>query len=323
MELPVWSLHLGFVWVPVGLLSTGLSAFLPGVPQAAGLHALTAGAMGGMTLAVMTRATLGHTGRLLTADRWTAAIYLLVATAAALRATAPCGPRLTSFLAYDRNDQLVSTIYMIPLADIEAQKKFDDLAVRAENVVDVDMYYNAGHPGVEQPHSHVVLGMFPRAIPSSNSQLTRCAALRAGGLLLAGLAAPVVVRPVRGGDVVEILPRSDALGTKVWFDPIGVLIEPGQTVHWVNEANVHTSTAYHPDNDGHALRTPEAAESWDSGYLVEPGDQFEVTLTVEGVYDYFCTPSSRSSAAARRARAACTRAAISAWQRCGPRASAG
>jgi plastocyanin len=73
-------------------------------------------------------------------------------------------------------------------------------------------------------------------------------------------------------------------------DPIGVLIEPGQTLRWVNEANVHTSTAYHPDNDGHALRIPEAAESWDSGYLVEPGDQFEVTLTVEGVYDYFCTP---------------------------------
>ena len=55
----------------------------------AGLHALTAGAMGGMTLAVMTRATLGHTGRPLTADRWTAAIYLLVAAAAALRVAAP------------------------------------------------------------------------------------------------------------------------------------------------------------------------------------------------------------------------------------------
>jgi uncharacterized protein involved in response to NO len=45
--------------------------------------------MGGMTLAVMTRATLGHTGRPLTADRWTVAIYLLVATAAALRVIAP------------------------------------------------------------------------------------------------------------------------------------------------------------------------------------------------------------------------------------------
>jgi uncharacterized protein involved in response to NO len=85
----VWSLHLGFVWVGVGLLLVGLSAFLPDVPTAAGLHALTAGAMSGMTLAVMTRATLGHTGRLLTADRWTAAIYLLIAAAAALRVAAP------------------------------------------------------------------------------------------------------------------------------------------------------------------------------------------------------------------------------------------
>ena len=85
----VWSLHLGFVWVPIGLLLIGLSTFLPDVPPAAGLHALTAGAMGGMTLAVMTRATLGHTGRLLTADRWTAAIYALIAAAAALRVAAP------------------------------------------------------------------------------------------------------------------------------------------------------------------------------------------------------------------------------------------
>jgi uncharacterized protein involved in response to NO len=85
----VWSLHLGFVWVGVGLLLVGLSAFLPDVPQVAGVHALTAGAMGGMTLAVMTRATLGHTGRPLSADLWTAAIYLLVAAAAALRVAAP------------------------------------------------------------------------------------------------------------------------------------------------------------------------------------------------------------------------------------------
>jgi uncharacterized protein involved in response to NO len=84
----VWSLHLGFVWIPIGLLLVGLGAFLPVVPPAAGLHALTAGAMGGMTLAVMTRATLGHTGRSLFADGWTAALYLLVAAAAALRVIA-------------------------------------------------------------------------------------------------------------------------------------------------------------------------------------------------------------------------------------------
>jgi hypothetical protein len=68
-------------------------------------------------------------------------------------ATLPAGP----FLAYDRSGRLVSTIYMIPLADIEGQKQFDNLAVGAENVESVDLYYNAGHPGVEAPHYHVVL----------------------------------------------------------------------------------------------------------------------------------------------------------------------
>jgi plastocyanin len=127
-------------------------------------------------------------------------------------------------------------------------------------------------------------------MPLSSSLLGRRAVLRAGGLLLAGLAARAAPRPVRAGGVVEIRLRSDTLGTTVGFDPIGLLIEPGQTVRWVNQANVHTSTAYHPANDGHALRIPEAAEPWDSGYLVEPGDRFEVTLTVPGVYDYFCVP---------------------------------
>ena len=144
---------------------------------------------------------------------------------------------------------------------------------------------------MEKPHYHVVLWHVPEERCRARvAALGRRAVLRAGGLLLAGLAAPAALRPARASGVVEIRLRSDALGTKVWFDPIGVLIEPGQTVRWVNEANVHTSTAYHPANDGHALRIPEAAEPWDSGYLVEPGDRFEVTLTVPGVYDYFCAP---------------------------------
>jgi uncharacterized protein involved in response to NO len=85
----LWSLHLGYAWVPVGILLLGAGLFVPALPASAGVHALTAGAIGSMTLAVMTRATLGHSGRALTADRWTAAIYLLVAAAAALRAAAP------------------------------------------------------------------------------------------------------------------------------------------------------------------------------------------------------------------------------------------
>ena len=84
--------------------------------------------------------------------------------------------------------------------------------------------------------------------------------------------------------------RSDPEGAHVGFDPIGLRVMPGTVVRWVVEANVHTATAYHPVNGGHPLRIPEQAEPWDLDYLVEPGQAFEVMLTAEGVYDYFCTP---------------------------------
>jgi plastocyanin len=116
--------------------------------------------------------------------------------------------------------------------------------------------------------------------------------VKAGGLALAGFAAvPLVGRRFRYPGVPEVIEmRSDALGARVWFDPIGVYVEPGTTVRWIVRENVHTTTAYHPHNDKHSLRIPERARPWDSGYLVEPGKHFDVTLTVPGVYDYYCTP---------------------------------
>jgi uncharacterized protein involved in response to NO len=85
----LWSLHLGFLWVPLGLMLLALGIVVPEVPATtAGLHALTAGAIGSMTLAVMTRASLGHSGRALSADSWTTMIYLLITGAAALRVVA-------------------------------------------------------------------------------------------------------------------------------------------------------------------------------------------------------------------------------------------
>ncbi len=68
-------------------------------------------------------------------------------------ATLPAGP----FLAYDRQGKLISSVYMIPLKDITAHKAFNNLAVAKEKVDHVDMYYNAGHPGVVEPHYHVVV----------------------------------------------------------------------------------------------------------------------------------------------------------------------
>lgn len=115
---------------------------------------------------------------------------------------------------------------------------------------------------------------------------TRRILLGAGGGLLAG----AILGPLaRAAEVFEIRMRSDASGGVVGFDPVGVLLQPGQTVRWVCEANVHTSTAYSPKNDNHSLRIPQAAQPWDSGFLL-PGQKFETTLTAEGVYDYFCAP---------------------------------
>ena len=67
--------------------------------------------------------------------------------------TLPAGP----FLAYDHDGKLVSTIYMIPVKDLNPDKKFEDLAAPGGAVDHVDVYFNAGHPGVEEPHAHVVL----------------------------------------------------------------------------------------------------------------------------------------------------------------------
>jgi uncharacterized protein involved in response to NO len=87
----VFILHLGYAWVPLGLALLGLGIMGWAVPRSAALHALTAGAMTTMILAVMTRATLGHTGRELRADRPTQTIYLLVTIGAVLRVTASLG----------------------------------------------------------------------------------------------------------------------------------------------------------------------------------------------------------------------------------------
>ncbi len=83
--------------------------------------------------------------------------------------------------------------------------------------------------------------------------------------------------------------KSDPLGAVVGFDPVGVFLKPGQSVRWICEANVHTTTAYSPTNDNHSLRIPNSARPWASPFLA-PGQSFEVMFTVEGVYDYFCLP---------------------------------
>lgn len=83
-------LHVGYVFIPVGYLMIGRGA---GVP-----HAWTAGAVGVMTLAIMTRASLGHSGRALTASRAISAIYIMVLIAVITRILAELFPGSVSLL---------------------------------------------------------------------------------------------------------------------------------------------------------------------------------------------------------------------------------
>ncbi|MGE5146435.1 MAG: NnrS family protein [Candidatus Eiseniibacteriota bacterium] len=87
----VWILHVGYAWLPIGFAIVGAALFVDDVDIGAALHALTAGAFGTMTLAVMTRASLGHSGRPLVASRATTLCYLLVIAAALVRVAAPIG----------------------------------------------------------------------------------------------------------------------------------------------------------------------------------------------------------------------------------------
>lgn len=81
-------LHVGYAWMPIGLFLLGLGIAGWNIPASAAIHALTAGAMTTMILAVMTRATLGHTARPLHANGGTIALYACVSAAALLRIAA-------------------------------------------------------------------------------------------------------------------------------------------------------------------------------------------------------------------------------------------
>lgn len=88
----VWSLHAGMAWVVLGLALVAASDLGAGVPATVGLHALTAGAMGTMILAVVTRVGLGHTGRPLVLPRGATGIYALVHAGALARVASGLAP---------------------------------------------------------------------------------------------------------------------------------------------------------------------------------------------------------------------------------------
>jgi len=85
----LWILHLGHAWVGVGLMLRGLGAVAPSLPSTLALHAITVGGIGLLTFGMMTRVTLGHTGRLLAVPRSVAIAMVALALAALIRVVGP------------------------------------------------------------------------------------------------------------------------------------------------------------------------------------------------------------------------------------------
>lgn len=84
----VWILHLSYAWIAIHLLLRAL-AMLGLVAETLATHALTVGAIGGITIGMMTRTSRGHTGRPLQASTMETASYVLVHMAAAVRVFLP------------------------------------------------------------------------------------------------------------------------------------------------------------------------------------------------------------------------------------------
>ena len=85
----LWILHVGYAWIPLGLLLRAMAPLGLVVPGAAAAHALTVGAIGALTLGMMSRVTLGHTGRGLVAPRLAIASFVLITLAALVRVIVP------------------------------------------------------------------------------------------------------------------------------------------------------------------------------------------------------------------------------------------
>ncbi|WP_017932526.1 NnrS family protein [Robiginitomaculum antarcticum] len=83
-------LHIAYGWAALAFALNGAAILKPDIfPAISGIHAIGTGAIGVMTLAIMTRATLGHSGRQLTADIPTVLIFILINFAAAARVATP------------------------------------------------------------------------------------------------------------------------------------------------------------------------------------------------------------------------------------------
>ena len=87
----VWVLHLSYAWIAIGFLLLALAALGIGAPSTA-FHAMAVGSMAGLIIGMMTRTTLGHTGRKLAAGKAEVTMYCLIQAGALARVAAGMAP---------------------------------------------------------------------------------------------------------------------------------------------------------------------------------------------------------------------------------------
>jgi plastocyanin len=122
----------------------------------------------------------------------------------------------------------------------------------------------------------------------------RCPRLRSRFFAACGLLVALLVAAPASTATFDVRAVMSKDGAEVYFDPVGLHVQPGDTVRWIQVNGYHSVTAYHPANSDRELRIPEHAEPWDSGMLLAEypakGSTFEHTFTIPGVYDYLCIP---------------------------------
>lgn len=123
----LWVLHLGYGWIVIGFVLTALAAVKIVTPSLA-LHAFTAGAMGTLTLGMMARVSLGHTGRMLEPAKIVHLAFGLITLAAAIRVGWPIvmpGTYATAILVSGLLWMAAFAIFVFVYAPILVQSRMD------------------------------------------------------------------------------------------------------------------------------------------------------------------------------------------------------
>lgn len=125
----LWSLHLAYIFIPIGFMLLALQSIGLMDNVSAALHSITIGAMGGMILAMTSRVTLGHTGRQLTPPRLIALAYIFIFLAAVIRVIVPAWFSELSYWAITTAGVLwvlAFSIYFVFYAPMLLTKRIDN-----------------------------------------------------------------------------------------------------------------------------------------------------------------------------------------------------